>query len=100
MFVCPLPALECTLPGPWQDSQPIFLALSPGAISLACVAVWNVLVIAVWHWTQSLEPTNVAPGTCGGMRTVRVTVAHDTNKRPHTAMPPKIRVFVRRKRRE
>src|SRR6266568_601126 len=26
------------LPGPWQDSQPAFLALSPGAFNRMCVA--------------------------------------------------------------
>src|SRR5688572_17868653 len=78
----------------------MFLALSPGAVSLAWVASWNLFVIAWWHWTQSLEPTKVAPGTCGGMMIARFPVTHETSSSPQAAMPPKIVLFVQRARRE
>src|ERR1041384_6409313 len=52
-------------------------ALSPLAIKRECVAVLKPLVIFSWHWAQVSEPTNVAPGICGGATTVRVTVAQE-----------------------
>src|SRR5687768_3056355 len=78
----------------------MFLALSPGAVSLAWVAPWNLFVISWWHWTQSLEPTKVAPGTCGGMIIARFPLTHETRSTPQAAMPPKIVLFVQRARRE
>src|SRR5262245_14273232 len=77
------------LPGPWQDSQPTFLALSPGAFSRVCVAVLNSRVMGSWHWEQVSEPTNSAPGMFGGAITVRLTVAQEmattaTAKTPET----------------
>src|SRR6266568_3156931 len=65
------------LPGPWQDSQPAFLALSPGAFNRMCVAVLKSRVMGSWHWEQVSEPTNCAPGMFGGAITVRLTVAQE-----------------------
>ena len=65
------------LPGPWQDSQPTFLALSPGAFSRVCVAVLKSFTICSWHCEQVSEPTNSAPGMFGGAITVRLTAAHE-----------------------
>src|SRR5437868_2730901 len=65
------------LPGPWHDSHPTFLAVSPGALSRACVAVLKSRTIWSWHWAQVCDPTNSAPGMFGGASTVRLTVAQE-----------------------
>src|SRR6266487_6702796 len=65
------------LPGPWHDSHPTFLALSPDALSRACVAVLKSRTIWSWHWAQVCDPTNSAPGIFGGASTVRLTVAQE-----------------------
>src|SRR5262245_43257308 len=67
------PPLEtCRLPGPWHDSHPAFLALSPGAFSRACVAVRKLRVIFSWQVSHASDPTNVAPGMLGGASRVRL----------------------------
>ncbi|MFM9091971.1 MAG: hypothetical protein ACKOUK_09585, partial [Verrucomicrobiota bacterium] len=87
------PALEWTLPGPWQASQPISLRASPGVISFAWVAEPKLRVMSSWHWAQSLAPTKLAPGTLGGIRTVRFTITQETSRRPHAAVPPNTRAL-------
>src|SRR5947207_10515553 len=68
----PPPALTCKLPGPWQDSHPMFLAFSPFACSRACVDVRKSRTICSWHVAHSSEPTNSAPGILGGARIARL----------------------------
>jgi hypothetical protein len=70
----PPPAATCLLPGPWHDSQPAFLALSPGALSRACVAVRKLRVIFSWQVSHASDPTKVAPGILGGASKVRFEV--------------------------
>src|SRR5688500_8789747 len=75
----------------------MFVALAPGAISLACVASWKPPVTFSWHSAHVLVPVNCAPGMCGGMMIARFTMTHETSIRPQTAEPPKIRVFLDRR---
>ena len=74
----PPPALTCKLPGPWQDSHPMFLAFSPFACSRACVDVRKSRTICSWHVAHSSEPTNSAPGILGGARIVRLVVLQES----------------------
>ena len=66
------PLLTCRLPGPWHDSQPMFLALSPGAFNRAWVAVRKSRVIVSWQVSQLSDPANSAPGMLGGARMARL----------------------------
>lgn len=72
MVWAPPPDFTCKLPGPWQPSQPMFLAFSPLAISRACVAVRKSRTISSWQVRHSSVPTNSAPGILGGASTVRL----------------------------
>jgi hypothetical protein len=47
-------------------------ALSPDAMRLACVAVWNLSVMFSWQSAQASEPANSAPAICGGATIVLV----------------------------
>ena len=84
----PPPALTCKLPGPWQDSHPIFLAFSPFACNRACVDVLKSRTICSWHVAHSSEPTNCAPGTLGGARIVRLVVLQESKITASAKAPP------------
>ena len=89
MIVCAAPPLfTCRLPGPWQDSQPIFFAFSPFACNRACVAVRKLRVISLWHVSQLSEPTNSAPGMLGGARMVWFVVLQESRITASAAIPP------------
>src|SRR6266513_2600192 len=84
----PPPALTCKLPGPWQDSHPIFLAFSPFACNRACVDVLKSRTICSWHVAHSSEPTNSAPGMLGGARIVRLVVLQESRISASATAPP------------
>src|SRR5712691_2278129 len=84
----PPPALTCKLPGPWQDSQPMFLAFSPFACNRAWVDVRKSRTICSWHVAHSSEPTNCAPGTLGGARIVRLVVLQESKITASAKAPP------------
>ena len=84
----PPPALTCKHPGPWQDSQPMFLAFSPFACNRAWVDVRKSRTICSWHVAHSSEPTNCAPGTLGGARIVRLVVLQESKITASAKAPP------------
>src|SRR5437773_9944835 len=84
----PPPAFTCKLPGPWHDSQPMFLAFSPFACNRACVDVRKSRTICSWHVAHSSEPTNSAPGMLGGARIVRLVVLQDSKITASATAPP------------
>src|SRR6516225_2588441 len=81
------PLLTCRLPGPWQDSQPIFFAFSPFACSRACVAVRKSRTISSWQVAHCSEPTNSAPGMLGGARMVLFVVLQESRITASAAQP-------------
>src|SRR5436189_3200268 len=84
----PPPDLTCKLPGPWQDSHPMFLAFSPFACNRACVDVRKSRTICSWHVAHSSEPTNSAPGMLGGARIVRLVVLQERKITASATAPP------------
>src|ERR1043166_3191143 len=88
MVPAPPPALTCKLPGPWHDSQPMFLAFSPFACSRAWVAVRKSRTICSWQVAHSSEPTNSAPGMLGGASIVRLVVLQESKITASATAPP------------
>src|SRR4030095_4572654 len=88
MVPAPPPAFTCKLPGPWQDSHPMFLAFSPFASSRAWVAVRKSRTICSWQVAHSSEATNSAPGMLGGARIVRLVVLQESKITASAAAPP------------
>src|SRR5438094_6251976 len=84
----PPPAFTCKLPGPWHDSQPMFLAFSPFACNRACVDVRKSRTICSWQVAHSSEPTNSAPGMLGGARIVRLVVLQESRMTASATAPP------------
>src|SRR6266436_6690141 len=84
----PPPAWTCKLPGPWQDSQPMFFAFSPFACRRAWVAVRKSRMICSWQVAHSSEPTNSAPGMLGGARIVRLVVLQESRMTASATAPP------------
>src|SRR5947208_9619697 len=84
----PPPALTCKLPGPWHDSQPMFLAFSPFACNRACVDVRKSRTICSWQVAHSSVPTNSAPGILGGARMVRLVVLQESRMTASATAPP------------
>src|SRR5215204_6046249 len=74
----PPPAWMCLLPGPWQDSQPVWPAiLAPSMCTRACGLAANARVILVWQSQQARLPAYVAPGISGGTTIVEVKVEQE-----------------------
>src|SRR5438477_1521392 len=78
----PPPTRTCSLPAPWQDSQPAIGAHFKSSLyKRACGLAGKIRAMFVWQSAQTLLPTKCAPSIPGGSTTLRSSVEQElTNK--------------------